>query len=162
VDWQYRYTWHDAKRKVKDGWYWDPNNFNTNTIYHLYAGMSYYQIARSNNYTIAESFTWSFGGSLVWEYFGEWREQVSMNDMIFTPMLGAVTGEAIIQVCNYMETHMKPGPLRDIIYIVINPFGWINKKLDSANSGDIRVRLVFTNPVQAAMENRLEKEIMNR
>jgi hypothetical protein len=162
VDWQYTYSWDDAKRKVEDGWYWDPNNFNTNTIYHLYAGMTYYQIARSNYYTIPESLLWTFGGSFFWEFVGEWREQVSLNDMIFTPMLGAVTGEAMIRLCDYMDTHMSPGPLRDIIQLVINPFGWINKKLDSANTGDIKVRLVFTNPVQAAIDNRIEKELTNR
>lgn len=162
VDWKYTYSWDDAQQKVKDGWYWDPNNFNTNTIYHIYAGMSYYQIARSNYYTIPESLVWTFAGSFFWEFFGEWREQVSMNDMIFTPMLGAITGEALIQTCNYMETHMSPGPVREIIYFVINPFGWINKMIDSSNSGDIRVRLVFTNPVQAVIENRIEKEVMNR
>jgi len=63
VDWKYKYTWSDGKQKVKDGWYWDPNNFNTNTIYHLYAGMTYYQIARSNYYSVPESFAWTFGGS---------------------------------------------------------------------------------------------------
>lgn len=162
VDWKYTYTWDDAQRKVKDGWYWDPNNFNTNTLYHIYSGMTYYQIARSNYYTIPESLAWAYGASFFWEYFGEWREQVSMNDMIFTPFLGSISWEAIIQACNYIEANMKPGPVRDIIYLVINPFGWINKKLDASNSWDIRVRLVFTNPVQAAIDNRIEKEIMNR
>jgi len=161
VDWQYQYSWEDAEKKVKDGWYWDPNNFNTNTIYHLYAGMAY-QIARSNNYSMLESFAWSFGGSFMWEFFGEWREQVSLNDMIFTPMLGSITGEALIQTCDYIERNMKPGLLREFIQLAINPFGWINRMIDETNSGDIKVRLIFINPLQAAVQEKFEEELMQR
>ncbi len=162
VDWQYKYTWHDAKRKVEDGWYWDPNNFNTNTVYHLYAGMTYYQIARSNYYTIPESLAWTFAGSFFWEFVGEWREQVSLNDMIFTPMLGSITGEALIQTTKYIEKKMDPGILREIITLAIDPLGWFNRKLDSSNSGDIRVRLVFVNPIQTAVENKVQRDVLNR
>jgi len=162
VDWQYQYSWEDAEKKVKDGWYWDPNNFNTNTVYHLYAGMSYYQIARSNNYSMIESLAWSFGGSFMWEFFGEWREQVSLNDMIFTPMLGSITGEALIQTCDYIERKMKPGFLREFIYFAINPFGWINRMIDETNTGDVKVRLIFINPLQAAAQEKFAEEIMPR
>lgn len=162
VDWVYEYKWEDVDRKIEDGWYWDPNNFNTNSIYHLYAGMIYYQTARSNYYTVPESFLWSFGGSLLWEYIGEWREQVSANDMIFTPIVGSITGEAFIQTTRFIEKKMDPGVLRDIITFILDPVGLINRKIDTANSGDIRVRLLFVNPVQAAANDRIEKEILNR
>jgi len=159
VDWQYDYNWDDAKQKVKDGWYWDPNNFNTNTIYHLYAGVTYYQIARSNNYNIWESLAWTFGGSFFWEFFGEWREQVSLNDMIFTPMLGAVTGEALIQTSFYIEKNIEPGILREILYFTVNPFGWLNKMLDSSNNGDMRVRILFVNPLQMKIDEKIKESI---
>jgi hypothetical protein len=162
VDWVYEYKWSDVERKVKDGWYWDPNNFNTNSIYHLYAGLTYYQVARSNYYTIPESVLWSFGGSFMWEFFGEWREQVSLNDMIFTTTLGALTGESLIQICRYIDKTMDPGIPREILTFVLDPMGWFNRMLDSSNSGDIRVRLVFINPIQSAIDNKVEKEIMNR
>jgi len=155
VDWQYKYSWEDAKQKVKDGWYWDPNNFNTNTLYHLYAGNTYYQIARSNDYTVLESVAWTVGGSFFWEFIGEWREQVSLNDMIFTPMLGALVGEALIQTTNYIEQVMSPSIFRDLLVLALNPPGWINKKLDSSNSGSIRVQLLFKSPVQTAIEDRI-------
>lgn len=162
VDWVYEYKWKDAKRKVEDGWYWDPNNFNTNSIYHLYAGLTYYQIARSNYYSIPASVAWTFAGSWFWEFFGEWREQVSLNDMIFTTTLGALTGESLIQTCNFVNKTMDPGIGRTIITFVLDPMGWFNKMLDSSNSGDMRVRLVFINPIQAAIDNRVEKEFLNR
>jgi len=103
-----------------------------------------------------------FWRQLIWEYIGEWREQVSLNDMIFTPMLGAITGEAFIQTTKFIEKEMNPGILRETITFVLNPFGWFNKMLDSSNSGDIRVRLVFINPLQTAIENKLEKEVLKR
>ena len=162
VDWVYEYTMDDFKQKIKDGWYWDPNNFNTNTVYHLYAGMIYYQTARSNYYNIPQSIAWSFGGSLLWEYIGEWREQVSANDMIFTPMLGSITGEAFIQTNKFIEKKMHPGIMRNVITFILDPVGWINRTIDSSNSGDMRVRLIFVNPIQAAIENKAEEEILSR
>ena len=152
-DWQYKYRWSDVKPKFFDGWYWDPNNFNTNTLYHLYAGQLYYQIARSNYYSIPASFAWSFGGSLIWEYFGEWREQVSLNDMIFTPTLGSIAGECLVQMANFVEQKMQRSFLRETLLVILDPPGYINKALDSSNSGDMRVRLIFANPVQAAIMN---------
>ncbi|MCL2155102.1 MAG: DUF3943 domain-containing protein [Leptospirales bacterium] len=162
ADWQYRYTWHDAKYKFIDGWYWDPNNFNTNTIYHLYAGATYYMIGRSNYYSIPESFLWSFGGSLMWEYFGEWREQVSLNDMIFTPTLGSLTGEFFIQSANFIERNMKPGFLREALMLILYPFGSINRWIDSSNSGDMRVRILFANPIQTAIEHKVANDVFGR
>jgi len=162
ADWEYKYSRHDVKRKFADGWCWDPNNFNTNTIYHLYAGATYYMIARSNYYSITESFLWSFGGSLVWEYFGEWREQVSLNDMIFTPTLGALTGELFIQTADYIDKNIKIGFLREPLKFILHPFGTINKMLDSSNSGDIRVRLIFANPIQTAVERKIERDLFHR
>ena len=161
-DWVYHYTWEDAKRRVKDGWVWDPNDFNTNTLYHLYAGAAYYMIARSNDYSIFASFWWSFAGSFVWEFFGEWREQVSLNDMILTPTLGALTGEFLIQTANYIEKSMKPSFYRETILFVVNPFDWINRRIDSTNSGDMRVRILFASPVQTALTSKIEKDVFNR
>ena len=162
ADWQYRYTWPDVKNKFADGWYWDPNNFNTNTIYHLYAGATYYMIARSNYYSIPESFLWSFGGSLMWEYFGEWREQVSLNDMIFTPTLGSLTGEFLIQSANLIERNMKQSFLRETLMFILYPFGSINRWIDSSNSGDMRVHILFANPIQTAIEHKVEKNVFGR
>ena len=161
-DWQYDYSWYSVKHKFRDGWYWDPNDFNTNTVYHLYAGATYYMIGRSNGYSILESFGWSVFGSTMWEYFGEWREQVSLNDMIFTPTLGALTGEFFVQSANYVERKMKPGFLRSTIVFILYPFGTINRALDSSNSGDMRVRLIFANPLQTAVERKIEKDLFNR
>ncbi len=158
-DWVYDYTLDDAWRKIKDGWYWDPNNFNTNTIYHMYAGMNYYQIARSNQYGIFESFAWSFGGSLLWEYVGEWREQVSANDAIFTPALGSVIGEALIQTSAYIEKTMKPGVFREALCLVLYPFGWLNKKIDAADTGNFKVRLYFNHPLQSQIQDEFSRRL---
>ena len=158
-DWQYEYKWSDAKRKFLDGWYWDPNDFNTNTLYHAYAGALYYTIARSNQYSIFESFLWSVAGSSIWEYFGEWREQVSLNDMILTPTLGAVMGEFFFQTGIFIERNMKPSFYRETILIIIDPASWVNKRLDSANTGDMRVRLMFFNPIQTSVMRKAEREL---
>ncbi len=157
-DWKYKYTFHDMGQKIKDGWYWDPNDFNTNTLFHLYAGYSYYQIARSNDYGIPESLAWTFGGSLVWEFFGEWREQVSLNDMIFTPMLGAVMGECMLEVCKYIRKSSMPNFLKETLTLIIAPTSWLNQKIDSHKSGSIKVQLLFKGPVMSSLESKLSRE----
>jgi hypothetical protein len=161
-DWLYRYNWDGAKRKMKDGLRWDPNNFNTNTIYHLYAGASYYMAARSNDYSIPASFAWSFGGSFIWEIVCEWREFTSINDIIFTPTLGALTGEFFIQTANLIERNMKPGFLRETLMFILYPFGSVNRWMDSSNSGDIRVRLIFASPIQTAVQRKIERDVFHR
>jgi len=153
VDWEYQYSWNDAKRRVTDTWWWDPNMFNTNTLYHLYAGAAYYQIARSNNYSIMASFWWSFASSFVWEFFGEWRERVSGNDVVLTPTLGAVTGECLTQMAIFVERNMQRSFLRETILVILDPFRYFNRALDSSNAGDMRVRLIFANPIQTAVMN---------
>jgi hypothetical protein len=128
-------------------------------------------IARSNYYSIPASFLWSFGGSLMWEYFGEWREQVSLNDMIFTPTLGALTGEFFIQTGNFIESRMKPGFFRELILIIINPVDRFNRMLDTpsassyspnSNSSDMRVQFILMSPLQFAATRSIEKNMLHR
>ncbi len=76
----------------------DDNRFSTNGIVHPVAGAIYYQIARGNGLGPGASFASSFLASAVWEYFTEFREKPSINDLILTPMGGAVIGEATYRV----------------------------------------------------------------
>ncbi|MBY0413946.1 MAG: DUF3943 domain-containing protein [Bdellovibrionales bacterium] len=64
---------------------------------HIYAGVMYYQTARSNGFTSLESAIITFASSAAWETL-EYHEVFSLNDQILTPVGGYVIGEATYQI----------------------------------------------------------------
>lgn len=57
----------------------------------------YYQLARTSGFGALESFLISFATSAAWELL-EYREVFSLNDLILTPIVGYVMGEATYQI----------------------------------------------------------------
>ncbi|MBI2889798.1 MAG: DUF3943 domain-containing protein [Nitrospirae bacterium] len=129
-DWKYQPTWDGMKEKVSDGWAWDTNAFRTNSVYHAYSGSLYYQIGRANGYGPLGSTVWAFGGSLMWEYVGEYREQVSTNDMIITTFPGALMGEALRQLSYTLEQRAPRNYVSTFFVHLFDPFRKINEYLD--------------------------------
>jgi hypothetical protein len=157
-DWRYKYRWEDVGPRFHDGWSFDTNAFRTNSLYHFYAGAVYYQTARSNEYGILASTAWSFAGSLIWEYIGEWREQTSGNDMIFTPLGGSLLGEAFCQSGIYIEHCMPHSIYGRIFACLLDPARIVNRALDRWLNGSFKVNIVFMNPAaQAVMDIRNKK-----
>jgi Domain of unknown function (DUF3943) len=73
---------------------WDGDIYFHNWIGHPYAGAFYYNMIRSQGGTIGQSFAFSAFQSVMWEYVLEsWAEQPSIQDLISTPLIGAVVGE---------------------------------------------------------------------
>jgi len=101
-DWEYAGTSSDQKRKLISG---DGYRFDNNPIYfnfgHAFAGMLYYDAARANGYTALESFLFAFAGSAVWESVAEYREVLSLSDMVVTPVGGAIIGEVVYQIGHF-------------------------------------------------------------
>lgn len=156
-DWRYRYTWDDVWPRIRDGWSYDTNAFRTNTLYHIYAGTIYYQIARANEYGILASTVWAFAGSFIWEYIGEWREQTSANDMVFTTIGGALMGEALRQSSIYVTQCMPDNVYGKIVSFILDPMLVINRVIDRAFDGDYRVSIIFVNPAAQAIIDKTRK-----
>ena len=89
--------WDDIKEpwnrdvKFDRDWYW------TNFVLHPYQGGLYYMAARNAGLNWAESLVVSAAGSFMWEYFFE-TNSPSINDMVYTPIGGFVTGEMLRQL----------------------------------------------------------------
>lgn len=103
VDWDFP-TWGDSIKSKIDGsaYRFDDNSFVINRD-HAFAGMIYYQIARSSGLNTMESFLVDLAGSTIWEAVVEYREVLSLNDQVVTVVGGFVIGEALFQISNYLR-----------------------------------------------------------
>ncbi len=158
-DWRYKPNFKDAKRKILDGWYFDQNAFRTNTLYHFYGGALYYQTGRSNGYGIPASVIWACTGSFIWEYIGEFREQVSANDMIYTTMGGALLGEAFRTTSIYLEAKMPPGIISYFLVILLDPMRILNRAVDRCLYKDININVNFMNPADIIVQQPFRNHI---
>jgi hypothetical protein len=152
-DWEYKPNLHDFKRKFTDGWYLDSNAFRTNIIYHIYSGGIFHQTARSNGYGFFPSVAWTFIGSLIWEYVGEFREKVSLNDMIYTGLAGSLFGEALRHYSIYVEKTNLPAGIKYPLMTLFDPMRIFNRAIDRCFYDDIDADITFVNPFQILLSN---------
>ena len=75
---------------------WDKDDWALNYIGHPIAGTYYYNAVRSQNATPWQSFLFATVQSCIWEYVIEGvAERPSIQDLIVTPIFGALLGEPI-------------------------------------------------------------------
>lgn len=100
---------------------------------HTYAGVMYYQTARSNGFNSLESALIGFASSTAWETL-EYHEVMSINDQILTPIGGYVIGEATYQIsCALVSKNSLPAKA---LGYTINPNLALNHALDKKFKGD--------------------------
>ena len=133
-DWEYQFTWKDQKRRFffLDGPRFDSNTFQFNWT-HSMAGSIYYNYARVNNFNSLESFLYTLGASYFWEFFVEFKEVVSVNDLISTPVGGLSIGESLFHV-NRVFRDLPSTPLNKFARFVSNPVMALNYWLDRKKS----------------------------
>ena len=83
---------------IKSGPVLDKDDFSINYIGHSYAGASYYVVARHSGLNKMQSFAYNaFMSTVFWEYGVEaFFEPPSIQDLITTPVLGSLLGEAFM------------------------------------------------------------------
>lgn len=109
--------WADRERQVADwdfpsikrrftggAWKYDTNPFPINWAWHAYDGAQYHLIARANDLSFGEAMLYGIGTSVLWEFSVEFREQVSINDVILTSAAGTVMGEYLHWLGRYLES----------------------------------------------------------
>ena len=127
-DWQYELTCADQYRRflTTEAIRFDSNNFITNWT-HVFAGVLYYQFARSNYWTWEQSLLASTVASAFYEYVSEWREVISINDMFNTSFGAYELGEPVFQITDYFH-HQKSPVLRVLGFL--NPINELNHGFD--------------------------------
>ena len=100
VDFTYEGDWENVRARLitLEAWHLDDNAYETNGWRHPVQGGLNYLFARSNGFSALESYAVSLTQSAVWELFGEYREDVSVNDIVLTPRAGSVLGETMWQL----------------------------------------------------------------
>lgn len=117
--------WNDAWEHFKRAWtkppVWDKDPASVNYLGHPWFGSLFYLSQRNYEESPLRSFLFSVFMSTAFEYFVEsWSERPSINDLIVTPVVGSILGEAIYLATKEMR---KDGftTAEKIIVTVINP-----------------------------------------
>jgi hypothetical protein len=127
-DWQFQLNFEDQYRRflTTEAIRFDSNAYVVNWT-HVQGGAIYYMFARTNYLTWAESLLSAFTASAIYEYVSEWREVISINDMLTTTFGGYSLGETWFQLSDYFHHHkgVVPAVLR-----FMNPINELNQWLD--------------------------------
>ena len=116
---------------VSDGPIWDEDEHYLNYIMHPYFGGVYYVAARHAGFDEFESFLYSFAMStFFWEYGVEaFAEIPSIQDVIVTPLFGALAGELMYvkeQEIIAKGKVLGSETLADVSLFLLNPVGHIH------------------------------------
>jgi len=88
-------AWRNVKLSLSTPPVWDDDDWQLNYIGHPVAGSYYYNSLRSQNASIFHSFLFATAQSFIWEYIIEaTAEKPSTQDLIVTPIVGAILGES--------------------------------------------------------------------
>lgn len=122
-------SWNSIKENFKHGFIWDNDQLGTNTFLHPYNGSLYYNAGRSNGYNFWQSELFAIGGSAMWELFME-NEFPSTNDIIATPIGGAVIGETLYRASDAVLDDRTTGAERferELAAFILSPMRGINR-----------------------------------
>lgn len=99
-----------------DAYRFDHNPWSIN-VAHVADGSSFYLLSRTNGLSLPESLLATTGISTAWELFGEYPEEFSINDAVFTPVGGFATGEVIYQLGEFFQHSSCTIPNRALGYL---------------------------------------------
>jgi hypothetical protein len=89
----------------------DTNLNTTNHLLHPGAGAMVYGFSRVNGLSVPAAFAYSAAASFAWEFLLEWREQASINDLVFTIAGGMPLGEFFVKLGDYVNSAPGGGRL---------------------------------------------------
>ncbi|MFT3925543.1 MAG: DUF3943 domain-containing protein [Myxococcales bacterium] len=119
--WDQRFTRHVLRL--------DNNAFPINFVWHPLSGAAFHAAARANGSSLFGAMAFSAFTSAAWEYLVEFREKVSVNDLIVTPVAGIALGEFASQLGRYLHRTARH-PTR-----VQRTFGWLFGPMEAIHNG---------------------------
>lgn len=91
-----------------EAWRLDNNGLAMNFLAHPFSGTAFYAVARAHALGVPLSSVYSFMTSFVWEYVVEFKEKVSINDVLVTPGAGIAMGEFFHKLALYVNRSDAP------------------------------------------------------
>ncbi|RLB53485.1 MAG: hypothetical protein DRI90_21115, partial [Deltaproteobacteria bacterium] len=130
ADWDYP-SWE--QRFTLEAWRLDNNQFPINFLGHPLEGALYYSFARANDHSVPVAATYSFTTSFMWEFLFEFREKISINDMLVTPGAGVPIGEFAHKFWRHFnELPPNPTTAQQVAAAVLGFPIWIHRLIDGA------------------------------
>ncbi len=122
---------------------WDGDDFYINYILHPYWGATYYTRGRERGLSRSGAFWFAAAQSALFEFGAEaFFEPASIQDLIFTPGLGALLGMYFESVRDGIKQRRGALSWRDKTLLVLtDPFGAINHQVDRLFGVDTRIRV---------------------
>ena len=121
---------------------WDNDDWFVNYVGHIYFGAAYYTRARDRGFNELDSFVYSALASAMYEFGVEAIfEPPSYQDLIVTPVGGALLGIALEPLRNWVKRKPEPGWYGHVILIATDPIGALNHVVERlvGIKSDIRV-----------------------
>lgn len=124
-------AWRNVKRSFLRAPVWDDDDWQLNYIGHPVAGSFYYNSLRSQNASVFHSFLFATAQSFIWEYFIEaTAEKPSTQDLIVTPIAGAILGESVHRITMNMRRNGF-NFFEKVFVLVFNPMFALNNGFGS-------------------------------
>jgi hypothetical protein len=140
-----------ALDNISGKYVFDTSLFITNFIGHPYHGALYTMAARSNGLSYYMAIPYNFAGSYIWEIGAE-AELPSINDLIVTPLSGAMVGEMLFRIS---ETLYHSGnKARKLASYVINPISIVERNVFKNNGPPVIGNGIFNIGVSATLSGR--------
>jgi hypothetical protein len=148
VDWQFPNL--GSKLTSREAFRFDDNLLTTNYLFHPFAGTTHYAVTRSNGFGVVGGFVAAASSSAIYELLLEWKELVSLNDLVVTPFGGTAMGEFFYQLGNYINSEPPGGQNHRAIPEVLH----LGARTTLGLPRDLHDALDHPNPVpQAAPDN---------
>jgi hypothetical protein len=130
---------------------WDPDKWYINYILHPYWGMTYYTRGRERGLSESGAFWYSFTLSSIYEFGLEALfEPVSIQDVIFTPGVGALLGWYFEDTRREIKQQSTFSAWDKTILIATDPLGTLNTMMDNlfgvGVESDLSVRTFYQSP----------------
>jgi Domain of unknown function (DUF3943) len=129
-------SWSDEQKKnlSLETWWnhvrhpqWDKDDWTVNYIGHTYFGATYYTRARERGFGEIDSFLYAALGSAIYEFGVEALfERPSYQDLIVTPVGGALLGFALEPVRNWIKRKPELQWYDHLVLIATDPIGALN------------------------------------
>jgi hypothetical protein len=127
------FSFDQWRHNVSNPVVWDGDSFVVNWVLHPYWGATYYSRARERGLSPEQSFAYSAALSALWEYGAEAiAEPVSVQDLVFTPLLGALLGAYVFEPWRD-HIRAREGELDWVDHAILaltDPLGVINAKVN--------------------------------